>query len=68
VDPGTPARAGLLKKATSGAYRVTDPGAEALTGQPKRIDICFLERYPAYVEWRRHIIELGQEAAQEARG
>jgi restriction system protein len=43
-------RAGLLEKVSRGVYRITDEGRKVLTEQPERIDMRFLERYPAYVE------------------
>ena len=46
-------RAGLLEKVSRGVYRITDEGRQALVEQPERIDMRFLERYPAYVEWRQ---------------
>jgi restriction system protein len=49
-------RAGLLKKVSRGVYRITDEGRKVLLEQPERIDMHFLERYPAYVEWRQRSI------------
>jgi restriction system protein len=46
-------RAGLLEKVSRGVYRITDEGRKALVEPPERIDMRFLERYPAYVEWRQ---------------
>jgi restriction system protein len=46
-------RAGLLEKASRGVYRITAEGRQVLAARPKRIDMRFLERYPAYVEWRQ---------------
>jgi restriction system protein len=46
-------RAGLLEKVSRGVYRITDEGRKALAEQAERIDMRFLERYPAYVEWRQ---------------
>ena len=43
-------RAGLLEKVSRGVYRITDEGRKVLMEQPERIDMRFLERYPAYVE------------------
>jgi restriction system protein len=46
-------RAGLLEKISRGVYRITDVGRKVLVEQPERIDMRFLELYPAYVEWRQ---------------
>lgn len=46
-------RAGLLEKVGRGVYRITDQGRRVLAERPDRIDMRFLERYPAYVEWRQ---------------
>jgi restriction system protein len=46
-------RAGLLEKAGRGIYRITAEGRQVLAERPERIDMRFLERYPAYVEWRQ---------------
>jgi restriction system protein len=49
-------RAGLLEKVSRGVYRITDEGRKVLVERPERIDMRFLERYPAYVEWRQRSI------------
>ena len=49
-------RAGLLETVSRGVYRITDEGRQALVEQPERIDMRFLERYPAYVEWRQRSV------------
>lgn len=46
-------RAGLLERPRRGVYRITEEGRRVLGEAPERIDMRFLERYPAYVEWRR---------------
>jgi restriction system protein len=46
-------RAGLLEKVARGVYRISEDGRGVLGEAPKRIDMRFLERYPAYVEWQR---------------
>jgi restriction system protein len=46
-------RAGLLEKVSRGVYRITAAGRQVLAERPERIDMRFLERYPAYVEWRQ---------------
>lgn len=46
-------RAGLMEQVRRGVYRITPEGQKALAECPERIDARFLERYPAYVEWRR---------------
>jgi restriction system protein len=49
-------RAGLLEKVSRGVYRITEEGRKVLLQQPQSIDMRFLERYPAYVEWRQRSI------------
>lgn len=49
-------RAGLLEKVSRGVYRITDQGRKVLVEQPERIDMRFLERYPAYLEWRQRSV------------
>jgi restriction system protein len=49
-------RAGLLEKVSRGVYRITDEGRKVLLEQPERIDMRFLERYPAYVGWRQRSV------------
>ena len=53
-------RAGLLEKAGRGVYRITDEGRACLAEAPERIDMRFLERYPAYAEWRRRSVSGGE--------
>jgi restriction system protein len=43
-------RAGLLDKVSRGVYRITDEGRRVLAEAPERVDVRFLERYPAYIE------------------
>jgi restriction system protein len=45
-------RAGLLERAGRGIYRITADGEKVLAERQERVDMRFLERYPAYVEWR----------------
>ena len=45
--------AGLLERARRGVYRLTPEGEAVLQNPPPRIDMKFLDRYPAYAEWRR---------------
>jgi restriction system protein len=49
-------RAGLIEKVRRGVYRISQEGRNALASNPPRIDMHFLERYPAYVEWRRRSV------------
>jgi restriction system protein len=49
-------RAGLLEKVARGVYRISQEGRRVLGEAPERIDMRFLERYPAYVEWRRRSV------------
>jgi restriction system protein len=46
-------RSGLLEKVSRGVYRITDEGRKVLAERPERVDMRFLERYPAYLEWRQ---------------
>ncbi|AHE98972.1 restriction endonuclease [Thioalkalivibrio paradoxus] len=46
-------RAGLLQRPRRGHYRITDQGREVLRSRPARIDIKFLQRYPAFHEFQR---------------
>ena len=43
-------------KVSRGVYRITDEGRKVLTEKPERLDMRFLERYPAYVEWRQRSV------------
>jgi restriction system protein len=45
-------KAGLLDSAKRGVIRITDRGVEVLKGNPSRIDVKFLERYPEFMEFR----------------
>lgn len=49
-------RAELLEKVSRGVYRITAEGRGVLAERPERIDMHFLERYPAYVEWRQRSV------------
>lgn len=59
-------RAGLLERVSRGIYRITDAGRQVLAEQPGRLDLRFLERYPAYVEWRQKSAAGGQRAGSGA--
>ena len=45
--------AGLLEKVADGEYRMTESGKEVLASPPERLDLKFLARFPAWVEFRR---------------
>lgn len=45
--------AGLLEKLSEGEYRITSNGKDVLDGQPEKIDLKFLARFPSWVERRR---------------
>ena len=45
-------RAGLTERVRRGVWRLTTEGRELLKGTPSRIDVNFLGKYPAFVEWR----------------
>ncbi|MCO6456826.1 MAG: restriction endonuclease [Pirellulaceae bacterium] len=44
--------AGLLESVRRGVIRITHVGQQLLTENPVRIDMKFLERYPAFVQFR----------------
>ena len=46
-------RAKLIEKVGRGVYVASKEGRSLLDNPPDRIDMRFLERYPAYVEWRQ---------------
>ena len=45
-------RAGLTERVRRGVWRLTTEGRKLLNGKPSRIDVNFLGKYPAFVEWR----------------
>jgi len=45
-------QAALLETTTRGVFRITERGKSALAGNPVRIDMKFLERYPEYQAFR----------------
>ena len=45
-------RAGLTERVRRGVWRLTAEGQSLLTEPPSRIDINYLRKYPAFVEWR----------------
>lgn len=45
--------AGLLERTRRGIYRLTTEGESVLRNPPERVDMKYLDRYPAYVAWRR---------------
>jgi restriction system protein len=59
-------RAGLLEKVSRGVYRISTEGRQVLAGRPERVDMRFLERYPAYVEWRQRSVSI--ESAEPGQG
>ncbi len=46
------AKAGLLESPRRGLFGITPDGQRVLTDSPDRIDIHFLERFPAFIEFR----------------
>jgi restriction system protein len=58
-------RAGLIEKIGHGLYKITDEGRQAFAGNPERIDLRFLNRYPSYSEWRRGRSETTIASSQE---
>jgi len=47
------AKAGLLENVGRGSFRITPLGLEALREAPQRIDAAYLERFPAFLEFRK---------------
>jgi restriction system protein len=45
-------KAGLLEPTRRSHFRVTPRGLQVLNGQPARVDMKYLERYPEFVEFR----------------
>ena len=45
-------KAGLLEYVKRGYFRLTDRGQKVLAGNPKNINITFLERFPEFNEFR----------------
>lgn len=54
-------KAGLLESVGWGRFRITDQGRAVLAQKPTRIDIKFLEQYPAFKEFRERSAEGGSE-------
>ena len=51
--------AGLAERIRRGRWRLTVEGEKLLADPPVRIDLNYLQRYPAYVSWRtgkKHIV------------
>lgn len=46
-------KAGLLESTKTGYWKITKRGLQALSQNPSRIDIKFLEQFPEYREWRK---------------
>lgn len=44
--------AGLVERVRRGVWRLTVKGKGLLANPPARIDLKYLQKYPAYVEWR----------------
>lgn len=45
-------RAGLIESPRRGIYRITDRGREVLAGNPGRIDLKFLDKFPGHRKFR----------------
>ncbi|MFI5361654.1 MAG: restriction endonuclease [Elusimicrobiota bacterium] len=45
-------KAALVEATRRGYFKITDRGREVLKGNPKRIDMKFLDQFPEYREWR----------------
>jgi restriction system protein len=58
-------RAGLLEKAGRGVYRITREGRQVMAERPERVDMRFLERYPAYTEWRRRSAAIKTDGSEQ---
>jgi restriction system protein len=47
------AKAGLLSSPRRGIHKITDLGLKVLAERPQRIDGKYLDRFPAFAEWRQ---------------
>jgi restriction system protein len=56
-------KAQLLEKTGRGRFRITERGRDVLEGNPSRIDLRYLGRFPEFVEFRT----IGQHLATEAK-
>ena len=54
-------RAALVERVRRGVYRVADEGARLLAEPPSRLDIRYLRRFPAFVEWKKEPDEVPDE-------
>ncbi|MDE0452744.1 MAG: restriction endonuclease [Gammaproteobacteria bacterium] len=45
-------RAGLTERVRRGVWQLTDEGRRLLANPPSRVDMSYLQKYPAYVAWR----------------
>ena len=47
--------AGLIERAPIAVYRLTPEGTNLMSSPPERVDMRFLRRYPAYVQWSQRL-------------
>lgn len=59
-------KAGLLERVRRGVFKVSEAGAIALNRDPKRIDVRFLEQFPAFVEFREGMQKAKEQAPSVA--
>ena len=53
-------KAGLLERTGRGRFKISEQGRQVLAGNPESIDMKYLERFPAYIEWRDRSRQSGQ--------
>jgi restriction system protein len=58
-------KAGLLKYPQRGHFQITPKGIEVLNGNPEKINIDYLKRFPEFLEFRRRAQPEEKEESQE---
>ena len=60
--------AGLLDRLADGVHRITTVGSEVLASKPEKLDLKFLDRFPAHLDFRRsYSSQLGDDATLPSR-
>jgi restriction system protein len=59
-------KAALLKRVRKGVYEITDVGKSVLAAPPVQIDLQYLEKFPAYVEWKSKTKQAQEASAPDA--
>lgn len=60
-------KAGLLESPRRSFIKITDLGLDALSKNPQKIDIKFLEQFPKFIEFRNFHKDRGEEEQNEER-